>query len=292
MPETGKAATDRPFIYSPVSRAATSANGCVCPVARPPLTLIDDVWFRGRLLAPMECDLQNDDRVSRRMRLCEERIGYRFHDQDLLRQSLTHSSSATSRLGSNERLEFLGDAILGMIICRELYDRYPERREGQLTQEKSRLVSGATCARVARQLGSSDIILVGRGLQSIPESIDAALIESLIAAIYLDGGIEEARKFIVRCFQDEIANCGNGEPENYKSILQEQTQRTSNDSPNYVVVDQRGPDHAREYCVSVQIDDREFEPAWGRSKKEAEQKAAMNALQVIDASLVVEPNSN
>jgi len=239
----------------------------------------------------METDIPNDDRVSRKMRLCEERIGYRFRDQDLLRQSLTHSSSATSRLGSNERLEFLGDSILGMIICRELYDRYPDRREGQLTQEKSRLVSGATCARVARQLASGDMILVGRGLQSIPESIDAALVEALIAAIYLDGGIEEARTFIVRCFQDEIANCGNGEPENYKSILQEEVQRASNTAPTYVIVDQRGPDHAREYCVAVQTEEREHESAWGRSKKEAEQKAALNALQMIAPSLVTEHNS-
>jgi len=243
-------------------------------------------------LVSMDSDLQNDDRVARRMRLCEERIGYRFRNQDLLRQSLTHSSSAASRLGSNERLEFLGDAILGMVICQELYNRYPERREGQLTQEKSRLVSGATCARVARQLGSTDMILVGRGLQSIPESIEAALVEALIAAIYLDAGIDEARTFIIRCFQDEIASCGRGEPENYKSILQEETQRTSNNSPNYIIVDQRGPDHAREYCVSVQIEDREFESAWGRSKKEAEQKAALNALHVIDSRLVEEPNDN
>lgn len=240
----------------------------------------------------MESDFSNDDRVTRRMRLCEERIGYRFQDQGLLRQSLTHSSSATSRLGSNERLEFLGDAILGMIICRELYDRYPERREGQLTQEKSRLVSGATCARVARQLGSTDMILVGRGLQSIPESIDAALVESLIAAIYLDGGIDEARGFIIRCFQEEIANCGKGEPENYKSILQEETQRTTNSAPSYVIVEQRGPDHAREYCVLVRIDDREFDSAWGRSKKEAEQKAAMNALRIIDSSLLTPPDAH
>ncbi len=240
----------------------------------------------------MESDFSNDDRITRRMRLCEERIGYRFRDQGLLRQSLTHSSSATSRLGSNERLEFLGDAILGMIICRELYDRYPERREGQLTQEKSRLVSGATCARVARQLGSTDMILVGRGLQSIPESIDAALVESLIAAIYLDGGIDEARGFIIRCFQEEIANCGKGEPENYKSILQEETQRTTNSAPSYVIVEQRGPDHAREYCVLVQIDDREFDSAWGRSKKEAEQKAAMNALRIIDSSLLTPPDAH
>lgn len=226
------------------------------------------------------------DRVSQRMQLCEDRIGYRFQDQELLRQSLTHSSSATSRLGSNERLEFLGDAILGMVICRELYDRFPDRREGQLTQQKSRLVSGATCAKVARQLGASEMILVGRGLQSIPESIDAALVESLIAAVYLDGGIDEAQSFILRSFEQEIAECATGEPENYKSILQEETQKTNSTAPSYVVVEQRGPDHAREYCIAVQLGDQQFEFAWGRSKKEAEQRAALHALRVISPNFV------
>jgi len=226
------------------------------------------------------------------MKLCEDRIGYRFRDKDLLKQSLTHSSSATSRLGSNERLEFLGDAVLGMVICRELYDRYPDRREGQLTQLKSQLVSGATCARVARQLGAADMILVGRGLQSIPESIDAALMESLIAAIYLDGGLDQARQFIIRSFGTEISRCTSGEPGNYKSVLQEETQRTTSTAPSYVVVDQRGPDHAREYCIAVELTDRQFEAAWGRSKKEAEQKAACNALLVINPTLLPEADAD
>ena len=234
----------------------------------------------------MSNDLPSPDRVSRQMKLCEERIGYCFQNQALLRQSLTHSSSACSRLECNERLEFLGDAVLGMVICRYLFERFPERREGQLTQQKSSLVSRTTCARVAQHLGAAELILVGRGLQAIPESIDAALVESLIAAIYLDGGIDAAADFILRVFDQELQHCISGEPENYKSILQEETQRTSNIAATYLVVGQRGPDHAREYCMAVEIDGRQFDPAWGRSKKEAEQKAAMHALQVVSPELL------
>ncbi|MCH2211422.1 MAG: ribonuclease III [Fuerstiella sp.] len=235
----------------------------------------------------MSTDLSSSEQVIRQMKLCEERIGYEFRSQTLLQQSMTHSSCASSRLDCNERLEFLGDAILGMVICRYLYEQFPDRREGQLTQQKSSLVSRTTCARVARRLGAADLILVGRGLQAIPESIDAALVESLIAAIYLDGGIEAATAFILRSFDEELKICTSGEPENYKSILQEETQRRRSIGPTYVVVDQRGPDHAREYCSVVEFDGRQFESAWGRTKKEAEQKAAMNALQIINPELLV-----
>lgn len=234
----------------------------------------------------MSSDFPTDDSVSSRIFLCEERIGYRFQNHDLLRQALTHSSYATTRLDSNERLEFLGDTVLGMVMCRYLYEQFPEQREGRLTQQKSSLVSRSTCARVAKRLGLTEMILVGRGLQSIPESIDAALVESLIAAIYLDGGIDEAAEFILRSFSDELAYSSHGDPENYKSVLQEETQRTTKMAPSYLLVDQRGPDHAREYCVAVEIEGQSFETAWGRSKKEAEQRAAMNALQTIKPELL------
>ena len=234
----------------------------------------------------MSTDLPNPDGMSRRIRSCEERIGYRFQNPDLLRQALTHSSSASSRLDCNERLEFLGDAVLGMVICRYLYERFPDHREGQLTQQKSSLVSRTTCARVAQQLGTSDMILVGRGLKSIPESIDAAMVESLIAAIYLDGGIEAAATFILKSFDQELKHCTSGELQNYKSLLQEETQRTSNLAPTYMIVDQRGPDHAREYHIAVSLDGQQFEAAWGRSKKEAEQKAALIALRLIRPELL------
>ncbi|APZ92460.1 ribonuclease III [Fuerstiella marisgermanici] len=214
-------------------------------------------------------------------RRCEEAIGYQFKDRDVLRRGLTHSSCATSRLDCNERMEFLGDAVLGLVVCEFLYLKYPDRREGQLTQQKSHLVSRTVCTQVGNRLGLKDLILVGKGLQTIPDSLIAAGVESLVAAIYLDGGFAAAVDFIMRVFEEELQNTDEADQENYKSILQEETQRDGSDPPSYVVIEHRGPDHAREFCVAVEIAETQFESAWGRSKKEAEQKAAMHALEGI-----------
>lgn len=178
-------------------------------------------------------------------------------------------------------MEFLGDAVLGMVICEYLYERFPEKREGQLTQHKSYLVSREICARVGERLHLKDLILVGKGLQDIPKSLKAAVIEAIIAAIYLDGGYAPARDFILSSFATELENCGDLDTENYKSLLQEETQRDGQSTPVYVVLDQRGPDHAREFQIAVEIGSRQYEAAWGKSKKEAEQQAAMLALDVI-----------
>lgn len=219
---------------------------------------------------------------------CEYRIGYVFADQLLLRRCLTHSSSADSRLESNERLEFLGDAVLGMIICDMLFEAFPDQSEGQLTQMKSAIVSRQACARVAERLQLRDLILVGRGLQSIPESILSAAVESLIAGIYFDGGIEAARAFITSAFDLELAQCGPQESDNHKSALQEFSQRELAMTPDYIVIDEKGPDHARVFRIAARIGDQVFESAWGRSKKAAEQAAAKLALQ----HLTKEPQPN
>ena len=215
------------------------------------------------------------------LKISQERLGYEFSDPELLRRSLTHSSCAQTRLDCNERMEFLGDAVLGMVICEFLYQEYPDRREGQLTQLKSHLVSRAVCTQVGERLGVSELIFVGKGLQSIPDSLTAAAVESLIAAVYLDGGFEAASQFILTAFAPELENSSEPDSENYKSILQEETQRDTNVIPTYVILEERGPDHAREFHVAVQIGDEQYPPAWGHSKKEAEQKAAMNALDAL-----------
>jgi len=227
-----------------------------------------------------EADLSARDRV---LLTCEHRIGYCFRDKSLLQRGLTHSSCAVTRLDCNERMEFLGDAVLGMVICEYLYQNFPDQREGQLTQQKSHLVSRAVCAQVASRLELEQLIFVGKGLQAIPESLKAAVVESLIAAIYLDGGYEAAGSFIRRAFGRELENCSDGDAENYKSLLQEEIQRDGSLIPQYVIVEERGPDHAREFHMAVQIGEQRFEGAWGRSKKEAEQKAAMHALDVLHA---------
>ncbi|MEZ6062628.1 MAG: ribonuclease III [Planctomycetaceae bacterium] len=184
---------------------------------------------------------------------CQERIDYRFQDRKLLRRCLTHSSCAATRLDCNERLEFLGDSVLGIVICEHLFQEFPDRREGQLTQQKSHLVSRSTCAAVADRLQLQELIFVGRGLRRIPDSVKAATTEALIAGIYLDGGLDAARRFILWAYAPELRNCSAGEAENYKSLLQEETQRVGNVTPNYVMVDQRGPDHAREFLVAAEV---------------------------------------
>lgn len=215
------------------------------------------------------------------LRECQQRLGYTFQNPEYLRHSLTHSSCATTRLECNERMEFLGDAVLGMVVCEQLYHKYPERREGQLTQLKSHLVSRTVCTQVGERLELHRTLFVGKGLQSIPDSLKAAVVESVIAAVYLDGGLQAAREFIQRAFAPELESCGDADAENYKSMLQEETQRDSNITPTYVILEQRGPDHAREFQVAVQIAEHQYPAAWGRSKKEAEQKAAMLALEEI-----------
>ncbi len=209
---------------------------------------------------------------------CETRIGYEFRDQALLRRCLTHSSSAETRLDSNERLEFLGDSVLGVVICEYLFQNFPEQREGQMTQMKSWLVSRQTCARVARLLDLQDLILVGRGLQSIPDSILSAVVEALIAGIYFDGGLDTVRQFILNAFREELSLCRPEDAENFKSQLQEITQRDMGKTPEYVIVAETGPDHAREFCIVARVGDAIFESGRGKTKKEAEQQAARNAV--------------
>ena len=220
---------------------------------------------------------------------CEARIGYQFRDRVLLRRCLTHSSSAETRLDSNERLEFLGDSVLGVGICEYLFQNFPEQRERQMTQMKSSLVRRQTCARVARLLNVEDLILVGRGLQSIPDSILSAVVESLIAGVYFDGGFEAARQFIHNAFREELALCRPEDAENYKSQLQEITQRDMGKTPEYIVLEETGPDHAREFFIAARVGDTTFESGRGRTKKEAEQQAARNAVISLQ-SHVTEPD--
>jgi ribonuclease III len=236
-------------------------------VSLPFFVLCDDVQLLVRMLS-----------IDEILSLCESRIDYTFQDRSLLRRCLTHSSSAETRLDSNERLEFLGDAVLGLIICEHLFQIFPDQREGQLTQMKSWLVSRATCARVARVLDLASLILVGRGLQSLPDSIMSAVVESLIAGVYVDGGLDSARAFVLFAFRDELTLCRPLDTENFKSQLQELTQRELGKTPEYILLEELGPDHAREFEIAARIGDRTFESGRGRSKKEAEQQAARNAV--------------
>lgn len=213
---------------------------------------------------------------------CQERIGYRFKDPALLAAAMTHSSSADTRQESNERLEFLGDAVLGLVVCHALYDRLPEAMEGELTKIKSAVVSRRACARVADALRLTETLRCGQGIENgeqMPPSLAACALEALIAAVYLDGGFEVARDFILRHLAGEIERAAESEHQfNFKSQLQQYAQRDLNATPSYAVLDEQGPDHSKCFEISVSIGHRHFPSAWGPSKKEAEQKAARLAL--------------
>jgi len=213
---------------------------------------------------------------------CQERIGYVFSDKGLLHAALTHASGAQTRLASNERLEFLGDAILGAVVCELLFRRYPDYLEGDLTRIKSIVVSRQTCAKISESLGMQDFLIMGKGMSThptVPPSLLADVFESLVAAIYLDGGDRAAREFLERHIIPEIELAAEGESGiNYKSLLQQLAQREYGTTPIYQLLDEKGPDHSKCFKISARVGGSRYQPAWGRNKKEAEQRAARNAL--------------
>ena len=227
---------------------------------------------------------------------CEAILGHRFDDLDLLERSLTHASAARSRAHSNERLEFLGDAILGAVVCEELFRRFPDRDEGELTRMKSEIVSRAACARMTEDLGLEDFVKVGKGVAGrghrggsrsgrgaggVPSSILACMLEAVIGALYVDGGYEVARRFIRDVIDVEVADATDAE-RNAKSELQQRGQRQFGRTPYYKVLTVSGPDHSRSFQVAAVVDGEMFTAAWGSNKKEAEQRAAENALAELD----------
>lgn len=217
---------------------------------------------------------------------CQRAIGYVFRQPDLLRAALTHTSGADTRLASNERLEFLGDAILGLVTCEQLFHRFPDYQEGDLTKIKSVVVSRRTCARISKLLNLGDYLFLGKGMHmhaAMPASLLADVFESLVAAIYLDGGLEPARTFILKHIGPEIEQVAEGaHGGNFKSLLQQVSQREFNATPQYHLLDEKGPDHSKCFKIAAVIGRQRYASAWGRNKKEAEQKAAMNALAEIN----------
>ncbi|MEN6452608.1 MAG: ribonuclease III [Thermoguttaceae bacterium] len=232
----------------------------------------------------MSVDLVNGANSEEGYRLEElqRRIDYRFKDPNLLRSAVTHASGAEHRLASNERLEFLGDAILGVVVCEILYQRFPEFLEGELTRLKSIVVSRQTCAKLSEAIGMQEFLILGKGMTthpSVPSSLLADVFESLVAAIYLDGGDAASRRFISDAIGPEIDLAAEGETgSNYKSLLQQLAQREHGITPTYQLLDEKGPDHSKCFKMAAQVGSNRYQPAWGRNKKEAEQRAARNAL--------------
>jgi ribonuclease III len=231
----------------------------------------------------MDCDSVTEQEV---LDKAEAALAYRFRNRSILATALTHASVANSRLESNERLEFLGDAILSLVVCNELYEKYPEFLEGELTKIKSAVVSRHTCALLAKQLGFPDLLFLGKGMSGrsqLPSSLAAAAFESMIAAIYIDSGeLGPARQFILNQMGEVIAIAAASEHQrNFKSQLQQHAQKHLGSTPLYEMLDEQGPDHSKCFEICVAIAGRRFSSAWGPSKKEAEQKAALSALREL-----------
>jgi len=212
----------------------------------------------------------------------EQTIGHKFSNKSLLAQAFTHSSAVDDRLLSNERLEFFGDAVLAVVICQTLFERFSGYLEGDLTKVKSMLVSRETCAEISRRMGLQKFLKLGKGMassQALSGSLASGVLESVIAAIYIDGGFDAARSFILRNFGSLIERADAEEVQgNFKSLLQQYAQEQFNVTPAYALLDEKGPDHNKCFELEVVIADRHFLSAWGTNKKEAEQKAAFNAL--------------
>jgi len=216
---------------------------------------------------------------------CQSQLGYIFRNKELLRTALTHASGADTPSQSNERMEFLGDAVLAYVICDYLYERLPNTLEGEMTKVKSSVVSRATCQKICKQLGLDKFLILGRGLgrsNRIPDSIFANTLEAFIAAVYLDGGMEEARKFILRVFLEDIDEMlQDSDAHNHKSVLQHHCQKYQGHTPEYKILHVSGPEHRKTFNIQVRVGKQFFPPAWGVTKKEAEQRAAENALAVL-----------
>jgi ribonuclease-3 len=227
----------------------------------------------------------------------EAMLDHRFADHALLKEALTHASIADDRRLSNERLEFLGDSVLGLVVCHRLFELFPDYLEGDLTKLKSAVVSRNTCAAVANALGLTELIFVGKGMLGRggvsgerPSSLAAGALESIIAAIYLDGGFEAARTFILRQMDAYIHRfAATTHQQNYKSLLQQHAQKALAATPMYELLDEKGPDHSKCFEVRVVIASRAFGSAWGPAKKQAEQRAAQIALEELGVLAREEP---
>lgn len=221
------------------------------------------------------------------MKTLEERLGYQFTDRSLLENALTHSSYANEHrdagMSSNERLEFLGDSVLGMVVADHLYREHPRMPEGELTRTRAALVCEGSLVEVARALELGRYLRLGKGEDAgggrERPSILADATEAVLAAIYLDGGIAQARRVI------RTLILGNEEEmsasRDYKTALQELVQRESGQKLAYRLVAEEGPDHAKRFSVEVELNGKTVGAGEGRTKKAAEQNAAKAAIAAL-----------
>jgi ribonuclease-3 len=219
------------------------------------------------------------------------KLGYTFREPALLERALVHSSYLNEdpefTLGSNERLEFLGDAVIALAVATELSRRFPDATEGDLTQARSHLVRGTSLARISRSLGLGGHLRMGRGEESAggrerESNLEAAL-EAVIGAVYLDAGFESAQDLVLRLLEEPIdALMQNGVPANYKGRLQELTQSRGLGQPRYCLLAANGPENAPIFDVRVEVNGKTVGHGTGRRKVDAEQAAAREALRSLE----------
>ncbi|MHB1135253.1 MAG: ribonuclease III [Coriobacteriia bacterium] len=223
----------------------------------------------------------------------ERVLGYRFADADLLAAALTHPSYAAEHGGAEayDRLEFLGDAVLGFIVADEMFRAFPDEPEGDLTRRKHSVVSGAALAPAAVALGIGELLRLGRGAEAAGErerpSVLENALEALVGAIYLDGGLDAAREFVA-CFRRAIPTQRASAAGDVKSLLQQRTQASAGSLPEYRIVRAEGPPHARTFSAEVWIEGTLMGNGSGVSKQAAEKAAAaaaLAALEVADADV-------
>ena len=217
----------------------------------------------------------------------QQGLGLQFNDPELLRQAFTHRSYLNEHRGEvqghNERLEFLGDAVLELISTHFLYDKYPQKPEGELTAYRASLVNAVTCAEIAHEIGMNDFLLLSRGEAKdtgrARNILLANAFEALVGAIYLDQGYDAAKEFITKHLFPKIdAIVREKLWQDAKSVLQEKAQESEGVTPSYAVIRETGPDHDKHFIVGVYIKDAMVAEGSGKSKQEAEQSAAREAL--------------
>lgn len=223
------------------------------------------------------------------MKTLEEKLGYHFKNPALLENALTHSSYANEHhlgsLNSNERLEFLGDSVLGMVVADNLYHTFPNLPEGDLTRLRANLVCEGSLASIARKLELGSYLRLGKGEASCGgnqrPSIIADAVEAVLAAVYLDGGIAQTRRIIQRFVLDHIAEVQEA-ARDHKTCLQEIVQRQSGQVLSYHLLGESGPDHNKTFTMEVHLNGKGIGTGSGRSKKEAEQMAAKAAIEKLE----------
>ena len=253
-------------------------------------------WRAARGTRPPSADLRSVSAARRsELRSLQRGIGVRFRDERMLNLSLCHRSyTAEACVASNERLEFLGDAVLGLVVSQWLYRRLEGKPEGDLARVKSVVVSEESLAQIARQLSVDRYLLLGRGEERSGGRGKSALLadalEALIGACYLDSGLHAAERFVERVFAEELENVIAGRHrQDYKTLLQELSQKRFRAFPRYRVTERRGPDHDQVFAMNVVVAGRPYGPAEGKSKKQAEQRVARIAYsQLVEAEASVD----